>query len=109
MLTQVGHEFVRKCIQTLEKRGECFTSFLCLLYAVSAGLEEEGIYRKPGVLSKAGALMKDCIGAYTRAVLCLEKYSFSLLERGKLSKLSFDDEIEYDTKTVASAVKMYFG
>lgn len=33
-----------------------------VLTCVSVGLEEEGIYRKPGVLSKASALMKDCIG-----------------------------------------------
>ena len=55
------------------------------------GLEEEGIYRKPGILSKANKLQKDC------------------LEKGKLDKMDFTDEYEWDTKTIASAVKGYLG
>ena len=76
MLTQVGHEFVRRCIQTLEKRGKHFTPCHCIVFCtlVNVGLEEEGIYRKPGVLSKADALMKDCIGGYTCAVVRLGIY-----------------------------------
>lgn len=54
------------------------------------GLEEEGLYRKPGVLSKANKLVKDCV------------------ERGKLDSLNLQDEFEWDTKTLASAVKGYF-
>jgi len=80
------------------------------------GLQEEGIYRKPGVLSKAGALMKDCIGTYVCVhmypiclfIMFISELIFHFLEKGRLSKISLDDEIEYDTKTVASAVKMYF-
>ena len=30
------------------------------------------------------------------------------IEKGQLSKISLDDETKYDTKTVASAVNMYF-
>lgn len=56
------------------------------------GLDEEaeGLYRKPGIVSKATKLYKDC------------------LEKGKLDKIDFADEIEWDTKTIASAVKSYF-
>ena len=57
---------------------------------MSAGLEEEGLYRKPGVLSKATRLVKDSV------------------ERGKLESLNLRDEFEWDTKTIASAVKGYF-
>jgi Rho GTPase-activating protein 10 len=54
------------------------------------GLDEEGLYRKPGVLSKATKLVKDCV------------------ERGKLDTIDLTDEYEWDTKTIASAVKGYF-
>ncbi|XP_065885496.1 rho GTPase-activating protein 10-like isoform X2 [Dysidea avara] len=74
MLSEVGYKFVCKCVWALEKRG----------------LTEEGIYRKPGILSKATKLMKECV------------------ERGKLEKISLEDECEYDNKTVASAIKFYF-
>ena len=57
---------------------------------IITGLEEEGLYRKPGVLSKANKLVKDCV------------------ERGKLDSLNLRDEFEWDTKTIASAVKGYF-
>ena len=55
-----------------------------------AGLEEEGLYRKPGVLPKANKLVKDCV------------------EQGKLDWFNLHDEFEWDTKTLASAVKSYF-
>ena len=55
-----------------------------------SGLDEEGLYRKPGILSKATKLLKDCV------------------EKGRLDKIDFSDEFEWDTKTVASAVKFYF-
>ena len=53
-------------------------------------MDEEGLYRKPGIVSKATKLLKDC------------------LEKGKLEKIDFADEFEWDTKTIASAVKGYF-
>ena len=34
----------------------------------NAGLTEEGIYRKPGILSKATKLMKECVGMYVCTV-----------------------------------------
>ncbi len=54
------------------------------------GLDEEGLYRKPGIVHKATKLLKDC------------------MEKKKLEKIDFTDEIELDTKTIASAVKGYF-
>ena len=68
-----------------EARLPVICSILC-----GAGLDEEGIYRKPGILSKATKLVKDCV------------------ERGKLDTIDLTDDIEWDTKTIASAVKGYF-
>jgi collagenase-like PrtC family protease len=53
------------------------------------GLEEEGIYRKPGIVSKATKLYKDAI------------------EKGKLNSINLTSEEDWDTKTIASAVKGY--
>jgi hypothetical protein len=72
-LTEQGMRFVEKGIEIIELRG----------------LDEEGLYRKPGILSKATKLVKDC------------------LERGKLDTVDLTDEFEWDTKTIASAVKGY--
>lgn len=60
-------------------------------FPLSAGLDEEGLYRKPGILSKANKLVKDAI------------------ERGKVDSIELGDECEWDTKTIASAVKNFFG
>lgn len=53
-------------------------------------MDEEGLYRKPGIVSRATKLLKEC------------------MEKGKLDKIDFTDELEWDTKTIASAVKGYF-
>ena len=53
------------------------------------GLEEEGIYRKPGIISKATKLYKNAI------------------EKGKVNSINLTNEEEWDTKTIASAVKGY--
>ena len=55
------------------------------------GLEEEGIYRKPGIVSKATKLYKDAI------------------EKGKVNSINLKNEEDLDTKTIASAVKGYLG
>ena len=61
MLTQIGYDFIRKCTQTLEKRGKpCSREVQVTIIITSIGLKEEDIYRKPG--PKAVPLMKDCIG-----------------------------------------------
>ena len=41
------------------------------------------------MISKANKLVKEC------------------LEKGKIDQVNFSDEFEWDTKTLASAVKMY--
>lgn len=94
-VTRQGLDFVQRCIDAIESRGnnyvegnKCSTSFY-LFFIPSLGLEEEGIYRKPGVISKATKLYKD------------------VFEKGKTDMLDFKDEFEWDTKTIASAVKGY--
>ena len=59
------------------------------MYLSVIGLDEEGIYRKPGIVSKATKLYKDAI------------------EKGKLNSINLSNEHEWDTKTIASAVKGY--
>ena len=48
------------------------------------------------------------IGVWLCGELYKNVHDFICLERGKLSKVSLDDENEYDTKTIAGAVKLYF-
>ena len=57
--------------------------------ALPSGLDEEGLYRKPGVISKSNRLVKECI------------------EKGKTDQTNLSDEFEWDTKTIAGAVKYY--
>jgi Rho GTPase-activating protein 10 len=45
-INAVGYKFIEKCINTIEERG----------------LEEEGLYRRPGVLAKASKLFKESGG-----------------------------------------------
>ncbi|XP_019851473.1 PREDICTED: rho GTPase-activating protein 10-like isoform X2 [Amphimedon queenslandica] len=73
-INAVGYKFVEKCINTIEERG----------------LEEEGLYRRPGVLAKANKLMKE------------------VSDSNAVENMDFSDEIEWDTKTLASSVKAYF-
>ena len=55
------------------------------------GLDDEYLYRKPGMFLKAAKLVKDA------------------LERGKINSIDLTDEFEWDTETLASAIKNYFG
>lgn len=73
-VTNEGFLFVKKCIEAIEERG----------------LDEQGLYRRPGIISLANKLVKDA------------------MEKGKLNSLNLKDEFEYDTKTIASAIKAYF-
>ena len=61
----------------------------CIIFVT--GLDEEGLYRKPGIISKAKKLYKDAI------------------EKGKLDSIDLTNEEDWGTKTIASAVKGYFG
>ena len=69
---------------------ECGLSFITRAIAVleSKGLEDEGLYRLTGVSSKVSRLLS--IG----------------LDPAKIDK--FDDSIEWETKTITSAIKQYF-
>ena len=93
-----GYDFVNKCVCVIEDRGESqnkqtkkqANQQTPLFLHTGLDDEAEGLYRKPGIVSKANKLLKDC------------------MEKGKLDKIDFSDEFELDTKTIASAVKGYF-
>ena len=74
-LSQEGHEFVKKCVELIEKRG---------------GMEEEGIYRKPGSIAKCSKLVKDIAD-----------------KKMKVSEMDQLDIVEWDNKTISSAVRAY--
>ena len=61
-------------------------SDIVLLYL---GLEEEGIYRKPGIITKATKLYKNAI------------------EKGRLDSIDLTNKEDWDTKTITMAVKYY--
>lgn len=74
ILDEVGIQFVKRCIEVLETRG----------------LEEQGMYRVVGVMSKVTKLLN--MG----------------LDRRKAEKLAgLDDPQEWETKTITSALKCY--
>ena len=52
-LSECSFSFISKCIEELERRG----------------LEEEGMYRKPGQVQKASKLMKDALGRWLLLLL----------------------------------------
>ena len=58
----------------------------------SGGMEEEGIYRKPGVIAKCNKLVKDFAD-----------------RKLKISDMDQLDEYEFDNKTISSAVRAYLG
>lgn len=53
------------------------------------GLDEEGLYRKPGVISKANKLLKEA------------------MDKNRLDHIDLQDVFEWDTKTIASSIKSY--
>ena len=70
---------------------ECIVENWCCIFLCDyiIGLEEEGIYRKPGIVSKATKLYKNAI------------------EKGKVNSINLTNEEDWDTKSIASAVKGY--
>ena len=54
-LSEYSFVFISKCIEELERRG----------------LDEEGMYRKPGQVQKASKLMKDALGQWLLLLLLL--------------------------------------
>uniref|UniRef100_A0A1Y1LRF5 Rho GTPase-activating protein 26 n=1 Tax=Photinus pyralis TaxID=7054 RepID=A0A1Y1LRF5_PHOPY len=74
ILDEVGIQFVKRCIETLENRG----------------LEDQGIYRVVGVTSKVTKLL-----------------SMGLDRRKTDKSLNLEDPLEWETKTLTSALKSY--
>ena len=62
---------------------------MCFFFNI--GLEDEGLYRKPGRIPKANKLYKDAI------------------EKGKMDLIDLTSEVEWETLTLATAVKRYLG
>jgi hypothetical protein len=80
-LDDVGFAFVKKCIETLEKRG----------------LEEEGLYRVSGVGTKINKLLQ----------LGLDN-SKNKTETERLAFFNEDQHLDVlESKTIASALKQY--
>ena len=64
---------------------------MCLKAIEEKGLREQGLYRNCGVTSKVQRLMQ----------LALDK------RKGTLEKLNLQDDSEWETKTISSAVKTF--
>jgi len=100
-LDDAGFNFVTKCIQTVELRGIYWyniylTKQICLILILLllTGLDEQGLYRVGGVSSKITKLL--AMGLDRRKTT------------NGLNSLSFlDDCIEWETKTITSALKLY--
>uniref|UniRef100_A0A1I7XK91 Rho-GAP domain-containing protein n=1 Tax=Heterorhabditis bacteriophora TaxID=37862 RepID=A0A1I7XK91_HETBA len=95
-LDDTGFEFVQQCIASLEERDltMALTRIQDILnnqYMVLTGIKEQGLYRNCGVTSKVQKLMQ----------LGLDKRKTSV------EKLNFNDDAEWETKTISSAVKTF--
>ena len=90
-IVQLSRVLFLSLVNYLQKKRENWTpqEFLAIWYDYIIGLEEEGIYRKPGIISKATKLYKTAI------------------ERSKMNSINLTNEEDWDTKTIASAVKGY--
>lgn len=81
ILDETGFAFVNKCIQTLESRG----------------LEEQGLYRVVGVASKVNKLL----------TMGLDRRKCNGSGGSASEKLNLDDRLEWESKTITSALKTY--
>lgn len=79
-LDDLGYHFVRKCIDTIESRG----------------LDDQGLYRIGGVNSRVARLLH----------LCLDRKNYNS-STGVISIPNFSDPVEWETKTITSALKNY--
>lgn len=79
-LNDLGYCFVKKCIEIIENRG----------------LNEQGLYRIGGVNSRVSRLLQ----------LCLDRKNQNS-HTGQVSMPDFSDPIEWETKTITSALKNY--
>ncbi|KAG9509032.1 Rho GTPase-activating protein 10 [Fragariocoptes setiger] len=79
-LDELGYYFVRQCITIIESRG----------------LDDQGLYRVVGVNSRVSRLMQ----------ICLDRKNVNPIT-GAISMPDFSDPIEWETKTITSALKNY--
>ena len=79
----------------------------CLSGLENRGLEDQGMYRVVGVGSKVRLLQKKekfVLMSNTKVTKLLTMG----LDRRKAAQLNLDDAIEWETKTITSAVKTFF-
>lgn len=79
-LDELGYCFVKKCIETIEARG----------------LDDQGLYRIGGVNSRVARLLQ----------MCLDRRNYNQTT-GQVSMPDFSDPVEWETKTITSALKNY--
>lgn len=79
-LDELGYCFVRKCIEIIESRG----------------LDDQGLYRIGGVNSRVARLLH----------MCLDRKNFNPTT-GKVNMPDFSDPVDWETKTITSALKNY--
>ena len=77
----------------------------CLSGLENRGLEDQGMYRVVGVGSKVRLLQKKIVLMSNSKVTKLLTMG---LDRRKAAQLNLDDAIEWETKTITSAVKTFF-
>ncbi|KHN79900.1 Rho GTPase-activating protein 26, partial [Toxocara canis] len=100
MLDEAGFEFIKKCIEAIEEKGglreqglyrNCGVTSKVQKLMQTGGLREQGLYRNCGVTSKVQKLMQTG----------LDK------RRSSNEKLNFADDIEWEIKTISSAIKTF--
>lgn len=79
-LDELGYCFVKKCIQIIEARG----------------LDDQGLYRIGGVNSRVARLLQ----------MCLDRKNYNPAT-GQVKLPDFSDPVEWETKTITSALKNY--
>lgn len=79
-LDELGYFFVKRCIETIEVRG----------------LDDQGLYRISGVNSRVTRLLQ----------MCLNRNNFNEIN-SHITMPDFSDPIEWETKTITSALKYY--
>lgn len=79
-LDELGYCFIKRCIEIIETRG----------------LDDQGLYRVGGVNSRVARLLQ----------MCLDRKNFDP-ETGRVTLPDFSDPVEWETKTITSALKNY--
>ena len=80
----------------------------CLSGLENRGLEDQGMYRVVGVGSKVRLMQKTNNKNVLMSNSKVTKLLTMGLDRRKAAQLNLDDAIEWETKTITSAVKTFF-